>query len=249
MNLNKLYGHTRKAIEEYNLIDEGDKIAIGISGGKDSLTLLYALAGIKKFYPKKFDIIGITVDLGIEGMNFDKVKSLCDKLEVPYVIEKTEIYDIIFKHRKEKNPCSLCAKMRKGTLNEVALNYNCNKVAFAHHKDDLIETFLMSLIYEGRIHSFSPKNPWDKTGLTLIRPLIFATEGEIKGFAQKMELPIVKSLCPSDGYTKREYVKQLLKQLAIDNPKIKNRIFTAILNGNLDGWPEHILMPRYNTNH
>ena len=247
MKPERLYSLTRKAIAEYNMIDEGDKIAIGISGGKDSLTLLFALNGLKKFYPKKFEIEAITVDLGIDGMDFTKIKELCQNLGITYTIVDTEIYEIIFNLKQEKNPCSLCSKMRKGTLNEIALEHGCNKIAYAHHKDDLIETFLMSMIYEGRIHSFSPINKWDKTGLTLIRPLIFISESDIKGFSRRMELPIVKSMCPADGKTKREYIKNIIRNLSVDNPKIKERLFTAIINGQLEGWPERILEPRNNS--
>ena len=156
MDLQKLYSYTRKAIYEYDMIEDGDKVAIGISGGKDSLTLLYALAGLKHFYPKKYELVAITVKLGLENMDFTPVKELCDKLEVPYYTVDTEIYQIIFEARKESNPCSLCAKMRKGAFNEKALELGCNKFAYAHHRDDLIETFYMSLMYEGRIHTFSP---------------------------------------------------------------------------------------------
>ena len=154
MKLQQLLSYTRRAVDDYEMIEDGDKIAIGISGGKDSLTLLYALHGLKRFYPKKFEIYAVTVDLGFEIQDFDKIRALCDKLEVPYTIVKTDIADIIFNQRKESNPCSLCAKMRKGALNEEMKRLGCNKIAYAHHKDDIVETMLMSLIFEGRFHSF-----------------------------------------------------------------------------------------------
>lgn len=244
MQLQKLMSLSRKAIDEYAMIEEGDKIAVGISGGKDSLTLLYALNGLKRFYPKKFDIEAITVHAGVDGMDFSKVKELCDTLHVNYTILNTDIYNIVFNIRKEENPCSLCAKLRKGAFNEKAKELGCNKIAYAHHKDDVIETLIMSLFFEGRIHSFSPKTYLDKTDLTLIRPLIYVDEADIIGFKNKYELPVVKNLCPSDGFTKREYAKQLIKSLNTDVPGIRERLFTAIINGNLEGWPERIFHKR-----
>lgn len=236
MELQRLLSYTRKACDDYNLIDEGDKIAIGISGGKDSLTMLYALHGLKRFYPKHFNIHAITIDLGFDNFNTDRIQELCNKLEVEYTVIKTDIYNIVFNDRKEGNPCSLCAKMRKGSLNQAIKELGCNKVAYAHHKDDVIETYLLSLIYEGRFHTFSPKTYLDRTKITVIRPLLYVNEADIKGFTNKMKLPVVDKLCPADGYTKREYVKDLLKQLNYDNPGVKERIFTAIVNSDIKGW-------------
>ena len=238
MKLQQLLSLTRKAVDEYKLIDENDRIAVGISGGKDSLALLCALNELKRFYPNKFEIEAITVHLGIEGMDFTPIKEFCAKIGVNYTIVNTEIYDIIFNARKENNPCSLCAKMRKGAFNEKVLELGCNKVAYAHHKDDVIETLLMSLIYEGRIHTFSPKTYLDRTGLTLIRPLMYVYEADIIGFKNKYNIPTIKNLCPADGFTKREYAKNLVKQLTDENPGCKERIFSAIINGNLESWPE-----------
>ncbi len=231
MKLQQLYSYTRRAIDDYQMIDENDKIAIGISGGKDSLTLLYALHGLRRFYPKKFDIVAITVDLGLGIQKLDDINKLCKQLNVEYHIVNTEIGNIIFGDRKETNPCSLCAKMRKGALNEKALELGCNKIAYAHHRDDVIETMLLSLIYEGRFHSFSPYTFWDRTGLTLIRPMMYLNEADIIGFANKYELPVAKNPCPVDGHTKRQYVKELLAQLNRDNPGIKERLFNAIETG------------------
>lgn len=237
MKLQQLMSLTRKALEEYNMIDEGDCIAVGISGGKDSLALLYALSNIRKFYPKHFEIEAITVHIGIDGMDFSAIADLCNKLEVNYTVVKSDIYDIVFNMRKEGNPCSLCAKLRKGALNEKAIELGCNKIAYAHHKDDLIETFLMSLIYEGRLHSFSPVTYLSRMNLTLIRPFMFINEADIVGFKNIMQLPVVENLCPADGVTKRQYVKELIKSLNEENQGVRQRIFTAILDGNLEGWP------------
>ncbi len=236
MKLQQVLSLVRKAIDDYNMIEENDKIAIGISGGKDSLTLLYALHGLKRFYPKKFDIHAVTVDLGFDNLNLDEIKALCEKLEVPYTIVKTDIAKIIFQDRKESNPCSLCAKMRKGALNDAIKAAGCNKVAYAHHKDDVVETMMMSLIFEGRFHTFSPNTYLDRMDLTVIRPMIYMQEADVIGFVNKYDVPVVKSPCPADGYTKREYVKELLRNLNLENPGVKERMFTAIRSGELKGW-------------
>lgn len=228
MKLQKLYSYTRKAIDDYEMINEGDKIAIGISGGKDSLTLLYALSGMRRFYPKKYELAAVSVDLGLGIQNMDKIKELCDSLEVPFYIEKTEIGNIVFDIRKEKNPCSLCAKMRKGALNNKALELGCNKIAYAHHKDDIIETMMMSFIYEGRINSFAPVTYLEKTGLYVLRPMMYVSEAEVIGFKNKYQLPVAKNPCPVDGHTKREYIKKLISEINKENPGVKERMFTAI---------------------
>lgn len=237
MKLQQLLSLTRKAVDEYGLIDEGDRIAVGISGGKDSLTMLYALAGLRRFYPNHFEIEAITVDLGMEGMDFSPVAQLCKELDVNYTIVPSDINEIVFGIRKEENPCSLCAKLRKGAFNDAAEKLECNKVAYAHHRDDIIETFLMSLMFEGRIHTFSPKTYLDRMKLTVIRPLMFVDEANVIGFRNKYDLPVVKNRCPADGFTKREEMKQLVKELQHQYPGFKERVFTAILNGKLEGWP------------
>ncbi len=244
MKLQLLLSQTRKAVDEYSLIDEGDKIAVGVSGGKDSLTMLYALAGLRRFYPKKFDVEAITIDLGIKGMDFTPIKDLCKELNVNYTIISTQINEIVFDVRKEDNPCALCAKLRKGAFNDATKQLGCNKVAYAHHKDDIIETFLMSLIFEGRIHTFSPKTYLDRTDLTVIRPLMFVDEANVIGFKNKYNIPIIKNLCPADGFTKREEIKNLVKTLNQQYPGFKEKAFTAILNGNLEGWPVRTLRRR-----
>lgn len=240
MNLQHVLSYVRKAVDDYHMIEEGDKIAIGISGGKDSLTLLYALHGLKRFYPKHFEIHAVTVDLGWDNLNLDRIIELCKELNVEYTIVKTDIAQIVFEERKEENPCSLCAKMRKGALNQAIKEVGCNKIAYAHHKDDVVETMLMSLIFEGRFHTFSPVTYLDRTQLTVIRPLMYMNEADVIGFVNKYNVPVVKSPCPADGHTKREYVKNLLRQINRDHPGVKERMFTAIQNGNMKGWSEYI---------
>lgn len=236
MKLQQVLSITRKAIDDYHMIEEGDKIAVGISGGKDSLTLLYALHGLQRFYPKHFTLHAITVDLGFDNLNLDEIKALCEELQVPYTIAKTDIGNIIFNDRKESNPCALCAKMRKGALNTAMKEAGCNKIAYAHHKDDVIETMLLSLIYEGRFHTFSPVTYLDRMDLTVIRPLVYMNEVDVIGFVNKNHVPVVKSPCPADGHTKREYAHELLQNLNRENPGVKERMFTAIKSSHIDRW-------------
>ncbi len=245
MKLQQLYSYTRRAIDDYQMIDSGDKIAVGISGGKDSLTLLYALHGLKRFYPQKFELIAITVNLGYQEFDVAPLQNLCEKLEIPYEEVRTDIGDIVFQKNPKENPCSLCAKLRKGALNDAAKRLGCNKVAYAHHKDDIIETMVLSLIFEGRFHSFSPKTYLDRTELTVIRPMMYLSEADVIGFKNKMNLPVVKNPCPVDGHTKRQYAKDLLRQLNLDHPGTKDRMFTAIINGNIAGWPPKNPNPKY----
>lgn len=235
MKLQKLLSLTRKAVDEYHMIDEGDRIAVGISGGKDSLALLYALHGLRRFYPNAFEIEAVTVDLGFDGFHLAPIQRLCEEMQVRYTIVKTEIGRIVFDERKESNPCSLCAKMRKGAFNEKIKELGCNKVAYAHHKDDVVETMLLSLIFEGRFHTFSPRTYLDRMDLTLIRPLLYVDEADVIGFQNKYDLPVAKSSCPADGHTKREYAKNLLRRLNQEHPGVKARMFTAIQNTIWDG--------------
>ena len=221
MKLQKLLSLTRQAIDEYGMIQENDKIAVGISGGKDSLTLLYALSCLRKFYPHKFDIVAVTVDLGFDNLNLDGIRKFCKERDVEYHVIKTQIAEVVFHIREESNPCSLCAKMRKGALNEAVKEMGCNKVAYAHHKDDIIETMLLSLIFEGRFYSFSPKTYLDRMDLTVIRPMMFIDEMEVIGFRNKYSLPVVKGKCPVDGHTKRQYAKELLRELNKEHPGTK----------------------------
>lgn len=236
MELQKLYSYTRHAIDQYHMINDNDKIAIGVSGGKDSLTLLYALSGLRRFYPKKFDLVAISVDLGFGIQDFSEIQKLCDSLNVDLHIVPTQINQIVFIDRKESNPCSLCAKMRKGALNEKAKELGCNKIAYAHHKDDIIETMMLSMIYEGRFHSFAPVTYLDRTELYVIRPMMFISESEVIGFQHKMNLPVAKNPCPADGHTKREYVKNLIADINYNNPGVKERMFSAISNSKIKGW-------------
>ena len=238
MKLQQLLSYTRRAVDDYHMIEEGDKIAVGISGGKDSLALLYALSGLRRFYPKHFDLEAITVDLGYDNFDLTDIKKLCDELNVNYTIVKTDIGHIIFEDRKEKNPCSLCSKMRKGAFNQKAKELGCNKLAYGHHRDDLVETMLLSLIFEGHFYSFSPMTYLDRMDITLIRPLLYVEEADIIGFQHKYNLPVSKKPCPADGVTKREYAKNLAKQLNRDHPGAIDRMFSAIINGNLPNWPK-----------
>ena len=237
MKLQQLLSYTRRAIDDYQMIRAQDKIAVGISGGKDSLTLLYALHALKRFYPEPFELAAITVDLGFPGTDYSAVQKLCDDFEVPYTIIHSDIAEILFEIRKEKNPCSLCAKLRKGAFNQAAKELGCNKIAYAHHSDDFVETSILSLIFESRFSCFSPVTYLDRMDLTLIRPLMYVKEMDIIGFRNLYKLPVVNNPCPADGYTQREYAKKLLSQINHDHPGAKDHIFSAILRGNLPGWP------------
>ena len=236
MKLQKLLSYTRQAVDEYEMIQEGDKIAVGISGGKDSLTLLYALVNLQKFYPKQFDLVAVTVDLGYEGFDLTGIQKLCENLRVEYHIINTKIGEMVTSDTLGGSACSLCARLRKGALNDAAKELGCNKVAYGHHMDDVIETMMLALIFEGRFCSFWPVTHLDKSDLTVIRPMIYVPETDVKGFENKMNLPVSKNPCPIDGSTKREYVKNLIKQLNLENPGVKKRLFHAIKDGNLEGW-------------
>lgn len=227
MELKRLLSLTRQAIDDYKMINEGDKIAVGISGGKDSITLLYALSELRRFYPKSFELMAVTVDVGL-SMDFSPIQKLCNELGVEYSIVKTSIKQIVFDEKKEQNPCSLCAKMRKGALNDELKRLGFNKVAYGHHKDDFISTMFLSLMYEGRFQSLDPSFTLDKTGVSVIRPLMYVSESEVIGFVNRYNLPIVKSTCPADGNTKRKYVEDMLAQMNRDNPGVKDRLFSAI---------------------
>lgn len=233
MNLQRLLSLTRQAVDHYCLIEENDHIAVGVSGGKDSLTLLYALHGLKRFYPKPFQLSAVTVDLGFGNMNLSPVRQLCNNLEIPYYVVNTEIAQVL----KETNPCSLCAKMRKGALNQKAVELGCNKIAYAHHREDVIETMLLSLIYEGRFYAFSPKTYLDRTELTVIRPMIYVPEADVIGFQHKYHLPVCQNPCPADGHTRREYVKQMIRSWERETPGVKKRLFHAVTEGHIEGWP------------
>ena len=238
MQLQHLLSYVRRAVQDYHMIEEGDKIAIGISGGKDSLILALALSHLKRFYPKSFEVIGITVSLGFEDFDLTRVKAFFEALDMPFYICETQIGQIIFEERKESNPCSLCSKMRKGALYQEAKKYGCNKIALGHNRDDINETLLMSLFYEGRIHTMAPVNYMDQVDLHIIRPLIYVPEKDIRGFVKKQELPVVKSPCPVDGATKREETKQLLYSLQKDIPRIQEHLFGAVQRSHILGWEQ-----------
>ena len=234
--LKRILSYTRRALDDYEMIADGDKIAVGVSAGKDSLTLLYALAEIRRFYPKKFELIAITVDMGFPNSDFSGIQKLCEDLNVEYHIVPTQIYQIIFEERKEKNPCSLCAKMRRGVLYNSAKELGCNKVALGHHFDDAIETFMLNLFFEGRIGCFSPVTYLSRIDLHMIRPLLYAPEKDVRYFASKAELPVIKSSCLADGNTQREEMKKLLHELDVKHKGLRYRIFGAIQRGEIDGF-------------
>ena len=236
MKLQKLLSYVRRAVEDYHMIEEGDKIAVGVSGGKDSICLLLALKNLQRFYPKPFELEAITVSLGLPNANYDDIQAFCKKIDVHYTLVSTEIGEIIFHQRKEKNPCSLCAKMRKGELNDMAEQLGCNKVALGHNKDDVVETFFMSLFYEGRINCFSPVSFLDRKQIYSIRPLMYVPEIEIKGFIQKSGISIVKNPCLADGNTKRQETKELLQMLSKDYTNLQEKVFGAIQRSALKGW-------------
>ena len=240
MNAEQIMSKTRKAVDDYHMISENDCIAVGISGGKDSLALLHALAGMRRFYPVHYSLIAITCDLGFKNVDFSRIKALCDELNVEYYIVKSEISDIVFNIRNEENPCSLCAKMRKGAMNNFIKEHNCSKIAYAHHQDDVVETYMMSLIYEGRQNTFSPVTYLDRSDVTVIRPFIYMKEADIVGFVHANDVPVLKSPCPVDGYTKRQYAKDLLKSINDEAPGVRERIFTAICNSDIKGWKKPV---------
>ena len=236
--MQKLMGLVRRCVDDYDMIRAGDKIAVGVSGGKDSVVLLVLLAGLKKYFNEPFSLEAITIDMGL-GMDYSAVAALCRELEVPYHIVKTEIGPIIFDHRKEKNPCSLCAKMRRGALNQAILDMGFNKLALGHHYDDAVETFVMSLIYEGRISCFQPVTDLDRTGIVQIRPMLYIHEKTVDNFAVRKALPIVENRCPVDKTTKREEIKQLVFDLSKTYPDLKERIFGAMQRLPLPEWAPH----------
>lgn len=238
MKLQRLLSLVRQAVDRYDMIQEGDRIAVGVSGGKDSLTLLYAMKELSRFYPKHFEVCAISVDLGFANTDFSGIQSYCAGLSVPLSIIHTQIGKIIMEERRESNPCSLCAKMRKGALVQEALRLGCNKIAYAHHKDDFVETMLLSLIFQGQFYAFPPVTWFEDTRLQVLRPLMLTEEAEVKGFCNKYEIPVMKSPCPVDGTTKREYAKDLLRQIQKDHPGAKERMFHAIVEGKIFDWPE-----------
>lgn len=217
------------------MINEGDKIAVGVSGGKDSLTLLCALAALRKFSEVNFEIMALTLDMGFEGMDFSGIQKLCDELGVEYIIKKSDIAEILFEVRKEKNPCSLCAKMRRGAINNLARENGCNKVALGHHYEDVLETFFLSLFFEGRINCFSPVTYLSRTDMYVIRPMIYVAEGDIKGYAKRCNIPVVHNLCPMDGKSQRTTMKDFINMKQSTDKSFKKKIMHAVQTG-IDQW-------------
>ena len=234
--LNEFSGLIRKAVDDYKMIEEGDKIAVGVSGGKDSLLLLLALKHLQSYYPKHFELEAITIELGFEGMDFTPVRELCAEQDIPYTCLKTDIKEIVFDVRKEENPCSLCAKMRRGALNDAIKERGISKLALGHHFDDAVETFMMNLLFEGRLGCFRPVTFLDRSGVTQIRPMIYAGEGKIANLAEKLELPVVENPCPMDKTSKRHEIKEMLKNMCADYPDMKSKIFGAMQRLPLAGW-------------
>lgn len=228
--MKQILGKLRRADSDFSMIMPGDRVAVGLSGGKDSVLLLNALSRYRRFSTNKFELCAITVDLGLEGYDPSPLVELCEKLEVPYRIVSTQIGKILFDVRKEKNPCSLCANMRRGALHNTAIEMGCTRVALAHHRDDAIETLLMSLFYEGRINTFSPVTYLSKANLHIIRPFVYVSEKEVIGEVKKQNLPIVKNPCPANGFTKRQYAKELIKTIEKDIPDVDGHLLSSILN-------------------
>lgn len=233
--MQRILSHMRKAIEDYNMIEGNDKIAICLSGGKDSITMLHAFKALQIFYPKKFEIIAISINPGFEFFDTKLLQEMCDKLEIPLFIENSHAQEIVFEIRKEKNPCSLCANLRRGTINSIAIREGCNKIALGHNEDDVLETFLLNLFYTGSIGTFSPVSYMDRSGITLIRPLIYTPEKETKRFVKKNNLTVMPKVCPMDGTSKREDMKQMIFTLQKNIPMVRANLFGAIRR-NLPDW-------------
>ena len=234
--MQRMMGLMRRCIDDYRMIEPNDKIAVGVSGGKDSLTLLALLAALREYYPQPYNLTAITIDMGLPGMDFAPVEDFCARLGVPYRRVSTQIGPIIFEYRKEKNPCSMCAKMRRGALNQALLEQGFHKVALGHHYDDAVETFLMSLLFEGRLSCFQPVTYLDRSGVTQIRPMLYLTESMVRNFAAEQQLPVVHNVCPSDKHTKRQEIKDLIVTLSATYPDLKNRVFGAMQRLPLPEW-------------
>lgn len=234
--LQKIIGKMRKAIEDFDMIQDGDKIAVGLSGGKDSITLLQSLNNLRRYYNKKFDLIAITIHPGSDNFKTDELKKMCDKLNIEYIVYMSNIFEVIFDIRKEKSPCSLCANMRRGMLNSIAIENGCNKIALGHHMDDVIETAVMNLFLNGNFTTFAPVTYLSRSDVQTIRPLIYVSEKELRAAARENNYPVLDKSCPKDGFTRREYVKELLKNTQQDIHDIKKNIFGAIKRSDIKGW-------------
>ncbi|MCL2046591.1 MAG: tRNA 2-thiocytidine(32) synthetase TtcA [Oscillospiraceae bacterium] len=234
--LNKITGYVRRCIEDYKMIGDGETLAVAVSGGKDSLTLLMSLVELRRYYPKSFNLHAVTVDMGFENMDFDNVQKLCDDHDIPYTLCKTEFAKIVFDENRHSSHCSLCAKMRRGILHDTIGALGIRKIALGHHYDDAVETFLMSLLYEGRVNCFSPVTFLDRAAVTQIRPMLYVKEAEINKYASMANLPIVANVCPLNGSSKREEIKSLIKTLRKSYPDIKSKIFGSMQQLPIEGW-------------
>lgn len=235
--MQKILSLVRRAVDDFDMLGDGDKVAVGVSGGKDSLLTLWALAELRRFYPNAFQVEAITLDMG-SGQDFSAVESFCASLDVPYTIVPTQIFEVVFEIRKETHPCSLCAKMRRGALHEAAVSRGIHKVALGHHFDDAVETFMLSLFYEGRVSCFRPVTYLDRKDITLLRPLLYVEESQVRKATRALNLPVVENPCPANGFTKRQEVKELLITLEKTYPDLRNKIFGAMKRYPLDGWEE-----------
>lgn len=234
--MQKILGYMRKAIDEYNMIEDGDKIAVALSGGKDSTTMLLGLKNLQRFYPKKFDIIGITINPGFKFFDTTYLQNTCKDLNIPFVEEQSHTKEIVFDIRNEKNPCSLCANLRRGILNSVAIREGCNKIALGHNEDDVLETFFLNLLYAGSINTFAPVSYMDRSKITLIRPLIYAPEKYIRNFVKRNNIEVMPKCCPMDGVSKREDMKNLIQNFQKDIPTVRANLYGAIKRSNIKGW-------------
>ena len=234
--MKKIIGNIRKALREYNMIEDGDKIAVGVSGGKDSLTLRMALKNLQMYYDKTFDFIAVSINPNFDFFDINLIENFCNSLSIPLIIENSHSKEIVFDIRKEKNPCSLCANLRRGILNSIAIRENCNKIALGHNEDDVIETFILSLFYNGNIHTFAPKSYMDRSKITVIRPLIYLSEKDIKSFINRNKIVVMNKCCPMDGNSKRENIKEMINDLQKNIPNIKSNLYGAIKRSNIQGW-------------
>lgn len=234
--MQKILGYMRKAIDEFNMIEDGDKIAVAVSGGKDSSSMLLGLKNLQRFYPKKFDIIAVAINPGFEFFDSKLIEDFCKSIDVPFFEELSHSKEIVFDIRKEKNPCSLCANLRRGALNTVAIREGCNKISLGHNEEDVLETFLLNLFYTGSIHTFAPISFMDRSKITLIRPMIYTPEKYIKNFVNKNNIEVMPKACPMDGISKREDMKNLIKYFQKDLPHIRSNLYGAIKRANIDGW-------------
>ena len=236
--MQKILSYLRKAIEHYNMIEEGDKIAVALSGGKDSITLLKGLKALQRFYPNHFELIAISVNPGFEFFDSSFLEKTCEEIGVEYIEAKSDIKEIVFDIRKEKNPCSLCANLRRGILNSTAIEHGCNKLALGHNEDDVLETFFLNMLFAGNLSTFAPVSYMDKSKITLIRPLIYASEKEIKKFIKRENITVMNKNCPMDGISKREFMKDLLYKLSLEIPNVRANLMGAIKRANINGWKE-----------